>query len=1198
MAATTNNHPRNMLVMKASAGSGKTYNLALQYIKHLLFTTDETGRLIPRRGSGDDRILNAHRLLLAITFTNKATDQMKGRIVDELYNLASVGKKSKYLQGFMNESGLPESRVRELARMALNELMLDYSNFNVSTIDSFFQSILRNFARELDRDFNYDIQLEAKYAIRVAIHNFMLSLGQEDKPTDVDKWVHDYQQHQLRGDAETKSWRFFEDGGTFLKFAKEIDSELFRSRMNKVRDYLGHVDENGDFKSDFRKIREFNKFLTTVINDCNHEKEPLRDDIVACLRPLPSDALFGGRIFDSIMNKGADPDTKLPGLASDKVANQFKPKNMPDASVIDRLTQLVDKYQRYHQSVLLMEYVKDRLGLLGMLGMIDVYLERFRHETNSILIGDTNELIGTVLESGSAFVYERVGTLISHFMIDEFQDTSTKQYENFHGLLKESLANGNFNMLIGDAKQSIYRFRNADPTVFREKVNRDFVNDIYEPPVKPGAPSSVNYRSSRRIIEFNNALFAFVAEQYSDNQPVATTFGDATQGMPPTIDEDKVPGFVRIVTDNYQLVVNPGQPVKKPSTGKKDKKEEKKEEKKVTVLDVLPQYLLQLHERFDWGRIGILVNTRKEGNKIVECILDHNRKSPDKHISIISGESLLLSNSPIVRRIISMLRFIDISQYGVVDDDDTEPDEEPNTPNAQRMAKKRISDQRMYSALNEFIKRMGTEGDASAEDNGALLEQCLDATSTPDEAAPDAQSQDDRFMQLLESLLPNGNELTTLVNIVESVIAYFRSSDVMCKEVDREAAFLLAFQDTVMKFASMRNGGSLREFLKFWDEKKDALAVNTRASSNAINIMTIHKAKGLEFECVVIPFAAWQINDNSRETHYWMPGEAFVGTLQDGQTCDPAIVPPLINVNKKVLATMRDSNMLKDKALHFVDDQRTAVLIDNLNKTYVAMTRPCTELHLFTQGNTKTNDMDQLLKGFAEADGSIMRALKDVQDQDTGWFEYGELSSRELIDSKREQEVVTALQVPLTQYRVSAIPEDLKVRVDRSSSASIDAGLRLHSVMSQIQDVNDVDRVINQGIKHGVITNNPEDPCSIDNVEKHVCAPIKDPASRVAAWFDPANKVYSERTITAASDSIWDDGGIQNLRPDRIILRPDGTMLVIDYKSGQRGDKRYLHKLNQYMEKLRAIFPGVPIYGRLWYVLEDTIIDEGGKPLK
>ena len=142
MAATTNNHPRNMLVMKASAGSGKTYNLALQYIKHLLFTTDETGRLIPRRGSGDDRILNAHRLLLAITFTNKATDQMKGRIVDELYNLASVGKKSKYLQGFMNESGLPESRVRKLARMALNELMLDYSNFNVSTIDSFFQSIL------------------------------------------------------------------------------------------------------------------------------------------------------------------------------------------------------------------------------------------------------------------------------------------------------------------------------------------------------------------------------------------------------------------------------------------------------------------------------------------------------------------------------------------------------------------------------------------------------------------------------------------------------------------------------------------------------------------------------------------------------------------------------------------------------------------------------------------------------------------------------------------------------------------------------------------------------------------------------------------------------------------------------------------------------------------------------------------------
>ena len=161
MADNSTQNLRNLLVIKASAGSGKTYNLALQYIRHLLFTAGPDGRtLVPRRSRADNRPLNAHRLLLAITFTNKATDEMKGRIVDELYKLSMPGVESDYLKGFMDESGLDEASVRELARLALNEMLFDYSNFNVSTIDSFFQSILRNFARELDRDFNYDIQLE------------------------------------------------------------------------------------------------------------------------------------------------------------------------------------------------------------------------------------------------------------------------------------------------------------------------------------------------------------------------------------------------------------------------------------------------------------------------------------------------------------------------------------------------------------------------------------------------------------------------------------------------------------------------------------------------------------------------------------------------------------------------------------------------------------------------------------------------------------------------------------------------------------------------------------------------------------------------------------------------------------------------------------------------------------------------------
>ncbi len=1171
-----NDNQRNLLVMKASAGSGKTYNLALQYIRLLLFTTGEDNRLVPRRAKGDDRIINAHRQLLAITFTNKATDEMKERIVNELYNLAQPDAKSDYLQGFVEQSGLSEAEVRTLARKALNELLFDYSNFNVSTIDSFFQTILRNFARELDRDFNYDIQLEEKYAVRVAIHNFLLSLGQKDKPTQVDKWVQDYQRHQMRGDAELKSWRFFDDGGSFFKFAKQMNSELFRNKMEEIRDYLGHKDENGEFVSDFRKIGAFKKFIHDTIQDVKGGVNQILDDLRVELNPY-ADGLkyslknwYNADIYSPL-------SSSLLGADFDKIAGQFKSGVNPSSDVVTRVLDLVTRYFNIALQVTFYEKVESKLGLLGLIAMVDVFLERYRHETNSILIGDTNQLIGTVLESGSPFVYERVGTMIAHFMIDEFQDTSTKQYENFRGLLKESLANGNFNMLIGDAKQSIYRFRNADPTVFREKVNTDFSRDYYMPPVEDGAPSSVNYRSSRNIIEFNNSLFEFVRRRYAGNAAVESSYKDVKQGMPPDIDEKKVPGFVRVVTGNYHLFNGSEQ---------------------ADILSILPDYLLKLNERYAWGKMGILVNANSESDKIVECILEHNRNNPDKHIDIISGESLLLNNSTVVRRIIAMLRFIDISQFGAGEEDDDSAAllEEKS---AARMLRKRAGDQRLYTALGEFIKLQDPASSTDADANGKILVKCLQDLDVQDGAVGASEDNaQEHFEALLQHLLPSSQELTTLVSIVETIIAYFRADQASGGDIDRETAFLLAFQDTVMQFASMRNGGSLREFLKYWDEKKGTLAVNSPSTSNAINIMTIHKAKGLEFDCVLIPFATWQIDDNSKEQEYWMPREAFMDTLTYPDACDKELVPPLMNVNKSALTKMYDGGLLGPKARAFVEDQRTAVIIDNLNKTYVAFTRPRSELHLFCDTGSTGNDIKALFQDFA-ADEEAKNTLTPILAADgtpTGWYERGVMSSREELDNKRTEPPKKAIQCSINTYRVSDSDLNLSVRVDRASSSSIDSGIRLHSVMSGIRDRNDAQRVIATAIKHGVITDDDDDPCGITNVNLHVLRPMMDPESPVYDWFDPANTIYSERTITTAIDPNDEEkmkkhpNGIDNLRPDRIIMRPDGQILVIDYKSGDLNEKEDLRKLNRYLAKLRLIFPGTPISGRLWYTTHDLII--------
>ncbi len=1196
----------NLLVLKASAGSGKTYNLALQYIKHLLFTTGEedNGKLVPRRARGDHHILNAHRQLLAITFTNKATDEMKQRIVEELYCLSQPAMPSNYLQGFIDETGLPAATVRELARQALFELMFDYSNFNVSTIDSFFQTILRNFARELNRDYNYDIQLEEDYAVRVAVHNFLLSLGREGKPTQVDQWVKEYQRHMVRGDAENKNWKFFDDGGDLNKFAKQINSELFRSKMGDIRSYLGHSDEDG-FHSDFTAIRRFKRVMHDTVERCNGDVAAALERIKQALQPLAG-ILYGGRTFHSLLNKEdvTDPfDEKGWGTVDEKkILNQFG-KNKPDAATVELLEALVKDLLKSRHIAAFYKHIEDNLGLLGMLAMIDLFLEDYRHENNSILIGDTNELIGTVLDSGSDFVYERVGTTIAHFMIDEFQDTSAKQYENFRGLLHESLASGHFNMLIGDAKQSIYRFRNADPTVFRERVEADFKDDIREGDMSGGVvtgsqrPSSVNYRSSRSIIEFNNRLFEYIRDVYcAGNTVVATTYHDVRQGCPANIDTVKLPGYIRLYMDNYsQLLGSDDLAAPVPAAGDSGNDKD--------VLAVLPHLLLQLHERYDWGRIGILVYKNREGDKVVDCILNHNKQAPaHQQISIISGESLLLNNSPIIRRIIAMLRYIDISRYGAAGEEDAdEVDTPPTTQDdiARRIGRKRQSDQRLYAALNDFIQAIAAAPDATPSEHGAMLVASLEKVLPADTA----HGQDAPAGAPLEGLLPPAGELTTLVSIVETIIAHFKRGAVTAADVDRETAFLYAFQDTVMQFSSQRNGGSVREFLKFWDEKMGSLAVSGASSGDAINIMSIHKAKGLEFDCVVLPFADWEIDDNSRERHYWMPREAFTSVMEAqgmlGNDCPAEIVPPLLHVDKKAAVGLMRDGALGATARAFVEKQVTDVLIDNLNKTYVAMTRPRTELHIFA--NAKAGTVGALLQDFA-VNAGVMTPVVGADH----WFEAGTFSSsqdfaalehkkRERADSSQHDNPVARREI--NEYTVNDIPMNLQVRMDHLSTPAIKAGLRLHGLLSRIGDRDDVQRVLEQGVKHGIITHDVDDPCGWDSVDTHVRRPIMDARCRVAAWFDPANVVYSERTITTVSPSLWDDDGILNLRPDRIVRLPGGEVLVIDYKSGERNDKRYCRQIGRYIAMLRQVFPGVPIAGRLWYVTHDVIVDENGRPL-
>ncbi len=582
----------------------------------------------------------------------------------------------------------------------------------------------------------------------------------------------------------------------------------------------------------------------------------------------------------------------------------------------------------------------------------------------------------------------------------------------------------------------------------------------------------------------------------------------------------------------------------------------------------------------------------------MKAILEYNKRvSADRWISIISGESLLLSNSPVIRRIIAMLRFMDINPLKGKDDKDdaTTGDDEMQ----QRLKRKRESDQRLYAALSAFIKEVSSDTDA--RDNGIKLDACMKALSG---AVPAAGEQPQPMQDLLARLLPPPGELTTLVSIVETIIAEFKRAESGCGDVDKETAFLLAFQDVVMKFSSQRNGGSIREFLKYWDEKKDSLAVSSANGGDAVNIMTIHKAKGLEFDCVVIPFADWDLTQNSKEHTYWMPRDAFydatLGLPVDEPQWDKEQMPPLLNVNKKALLALNEYGMLSGEAKAFVEKQQSDVLIDNLNKTYVAFTRPRTELHILGKAPDSKKKLDpaaveDLTELMSILAPTIMDPIPAPGAKTVSWYEYGHQSTREEIQAKLDPEDTNVKRENVIEYPVMPIPADLKVKVDNAASTRIQAGIRLHSLMSRIHDRDDVDHVIAMGVKHGIISNDPDDPCGIDNINNHVRAAIMDPHNRVSTWFDPVNKVYSERTIfTDLNTASKKEDKDKNPRPDRIIRLPDGQIVVIDYKSGKRNDREHLPQLEKYIRHLQTIFPSTPIAGRLWYTMLDLILDEQG----
>ena len=483
---------KTLTVYKASAGSGKTFTLATQYIKLL--------------------VLNplCYRNILAVTFTNKATEEMKMRILSQLYGIChQLPDSQSYMQHIVEATGLKPDVVSQRAGEALHLLLHNYNYFRVETIDSFFQSVLRNLARELDLTANLRIGLNDTQVEEQAVDQLIDSLTHTDIML---QWLLNYIMEKISDD---RSWNII---GQVKQFGKTIFRDYYKEQSAALKEKMAEKDFFEGYTQQLRQIRKNAREHMAEIAESffdTLESEGLSVDDLAYGKTGVASLflkLRRGEMDESIVGKRA---LDCRGDASKWYGKKCRCPETVHAVAEESLMQILDyaieerprQYRLYQSADLTLRH----LSQLRLLGSIEQKVHQLNEEANRFLLSDTQQLLHALIsDSDSPFIFEKIGTQLEHVMIDEFQDTSTVQWQNFKVLLQECMSHqGSENLIVGDVKQSIYRWRSGDWRLLNA-IDREFPHADEMVEVKP---LETNYRSQRHIIEFNNAFFTQAARQ-------------------------------------------------------------------------------------------------------------------------------------------------------------------------------------------------------------------------------------------------------------------------------------------------------------------------------------------------------------------------------------------------------------------------------------------------------------------------------------------------------------------------------------------------------------------------------------------------------------------------------------------------------------------------------------------------------------
>ena len=774
-------------LIRASAGSGKTFTITAAYLQ-LLF-----------------KYPGNFRNILAVTFTNKATAEMKTRILSELYKL-SQGLKSDHAVNLIKEFKFSENDIQKKAQEILDTILHNYSRFSVNTIDSFFQGIIRSFAREAGIQFNYDVALDTNEVLEQAADLLMLHL-ENDKT--LLQWMSDFSERRIE---EGKSWDFRKN---LVKLGKEIFNEQFMAFPKEFHENIANREflKNLYDEINLTKI-DFEKYLTT----CG--VEGLKIMKKHGLQPF--DFKFGkvgsvGSYIVRLANGRIEAPSNRIISASEDVQNWLpKEKDIAaritmaaDDGLLKLLIDSVEYFQTHFKNYESSRVVLKNFYTLGILADLKHAIDENSINDNVFVLANSGPFLKAIIgENDTPFIYEKTGQTYKHFMIDEFQDTSGIQWENFKPLISDSLAADNYSMLVGDVKQSIYRWRNTDWKIMASQVGKDLAHFglKYE-------NLQFNWRSNPNIIAFNNTLFHLAPTHLKEilsNEIPEENIDDEFRNFLLQLPEIAYNAAIQDIPEKNQA-----------KTGQIDVRffENSEIDFYEKSLATLPEIIENLCKNGSKLKdIAILVRKAKEGRMVFDYLNEYKlglEKDYPYRFDVLSNESAYVASSPAVQLLLKTFRYLVF------------PEDKLN----------------FCALLNDYttlfpgrsicgIPLLGME-------NGFV-------NSINDENFVAAFS---KKMNPLKALPPN--------SLLEHLLELYELN-----QHQSHLPFIQAFHDCVSQF-TFNNSPSLSAFLDFWEENNKNLSVSISEEQDAMRIVSIHKSKGLEYKNVIIPFCNWEFDHRS-----------------------------------------------------------------------------------------------------------------------------------------------------------------------------------------------------------------------------------------------------------------------------------------------------------------------------------------------